>query len=153
MTARTPPLKRHPIKALSLALSLAALAACQPVAGHHGSAAKRADIRNGAQSFAQYCVICHGASARGDGPLAEGLPVAPADLTALASANDGAFPMSRVLAKIHGYPDRFHAEIMPQFGPLLDGPKADYVEADGTRVPTPLALLELGRYLESLQRP
>ena len=39
-------------------------------------------IASGAQLFAQNCVSCHGAVGRGDGPLAKGLDIPPADLTA-----------------------------------------------------------------------
>jgi mono/diheme cytochrome c family protein len=39
-------------------------------------------IASGAQVFAQNCVSCHGAIGRGDGPLAKGLDIPPADLTA-----------------------------------------------------------------------
>ncbi|MGI4942689.1 MAG: CopD family protein [Janthinobacterium lividum] len=40
------------------------------------------DIVAGAALFGQNCVACHGAQGRGDGPLAHGLPVPPANLTA-----------------------------------------------------------------------
>ena len=43
--------------------------------------------------FDQYCSGCHGVTAVGDGPVAEYLTVPPADLTGLAAANDGQFPM------------------------------------------------------------
>ncbi len=39
-------------------------------------------IVHGAALFAARCAICHGPEARGDGPVAKSLPVAPADLTA-----------------------------------------------------------------------
>jgi mono/diheme cytochrome c family protein len=39
-------------------------------------------IANGARLFAANCVVCHGVEARGDGPAARSLPLAPADLTA-----------------------------------------------------------------------
>lgn len=38
-------------------------------------------IVRGAGLFAADCAMCHGANARGDGPLAKSLPVPPADLT------------------------------------------------------------------------
>lgn len=41
-----------------------------------------ASILRGARLYAGNCVACHGAGGKGDGPLAAGLPVAPADLTA-----------------------------------------------------------------------
>jgi mono/diheme cytochrome c family protein len=39
-------------------------------------------IAHGARLFATNCVVCHGVEARGDGPAARPLPLAPADLTA-----------------------------------------------------------------------
>ena len=39
-------------------------------------------IAHGARLFAANCVVCHGVEARGDGPAARSLPLAPADLTA-----------------------------------------------------------------------
>jgi len=39
-------------------------------------------IMRGASLFATSCAACHGAEARGDGPLATSLPIRPADLTA-----------------------------------------------------------------------
>jgi putative copper resistance protein D len=39
-------------------------------------------VARGAPLFAANCEVCHGAGGRGDGPLADKLPVRPADLTA-----------------------------------------------------------------------
>jgi mono/diheme cytochrome c family protein len=41
-------------------------------------------IHRGADLFKTYCAICHGVSAKGDGPAAEGMRPKPADLTAMA---------------------------------------------------------------------
>jgi putative copper export protein/mono/diheme cytochrome c family protein len=38
-------------------------------------------VARGAPLYAQNCTVCHGATGRGDGPLADKLPVRPADLT------------------------------------------------------------------------
>jgi mono/diheme cytochrome c family protein len=100
-----------------------------------------------------YCVSCHGVDARGTGPLAESLPVPPADLTVLSLSNDGVFPSSRVMAKVYGYPDQFRADIMPEFGPLLDGPSVAWTDETGAQVDTPRALLALHDYLKSIQTP
>src|SRR5581483_12138238 len=50
-----------------------------------------ASILRGQAVFATHCATCHGAGARGDGPMAGQLPVRPADLTAahIASHSDG----------------------------------------------------------------
>jgi putative copper export protein/mono/diheme cytochrome c family protein len=41
-----------------------------------------ASIAEGAALYPVHCAACHGSEGRGDGPLAAGLPVPPADLTA-----------------------------------------------------------------------
>jgi len=104
----------------------------------------------GQETYMSYCVTCHGTSGQGNGPLAEDLPVAPADLTRLAARNEGAFPYSDVMARIYGYPDQFH--VMPEFGPILAGPTVMWRDETGAVVETPRALLDLARYLETLQR-
>jgi hypothetical protein len=88
----------------------------------------------------------------GNGPAAENLPLQPADLSILKEANDGIFPTEHVLTTVHGYPGKHEASIMPEFGPLLDGPKQIWVSPGGEEIMTPVALLELVGYLETLQR-
>lgn len=101
--------------------------------------------------FDGYCAACHGAGGRGDGPLAADLPVTPADLAMLSAGNGGVFPTEPVMAQIYGYPGRFHRGLMPEFGPLLDGPKVDWTAASGEVIETPQALLDLVAYLETIQ--
>ena len=120
-----------------------ALAACTVAPGQEEG--------SGAEIYRNYCIVCHGADARGTGPLATELPVAPADLTQLAARNGGDFPSSAVMAKIYGYPGQYHS--MPEFGPLLAGPKVAWVDETGTSIATPRPLLELHNYLVSLQTP
>ena len=45
---------------------------------------------------------CHGVDAKGKGPLADQLKVAPADLTQLAKKNGGVFPTNAVYEKVDG---------------------------------------------------
>lgn len=103
----------------------------------------------GAQLYAETCISCHGASATGDGPMADDLPVPPPDLTRLAARNGGAFPYAMVMEQVHGYPGRFH--VMPEFGTLLAGPEVTWRAPDGTTLRTPRPLLDLANYLASLQ--
>lgn len=124
-----------------LGAGLGVLAACTMAAPHPGRV-----------TFAQYCAGCHGASGVGDGVMAGDLPVPPADLTALSAANGGVFPTEHVLATVHGYPGKHEAGVMPEFGPLLTGPKQIWVSPEGEELMTPVALLELADYLEGLQR-
>jgi mono/diheme cytochrome c family protein len=89
--------------------------------------------------YQRYCTSCHGAQARGDGPLASDLKVPPADLTQLAAANEGKFPFDRVARSIdgrlktrgHGTPD------MPVWGevfPKTKGTESSTVESAVNRI-------------------
>ena len=42
--------------------------------------------------FKDYCAVCHGKDAKGDGPGSVGAERAPANLTTLAKRHDGKFP-------------------------------------------------------------
>jgi mono/diheme cytochrome c family protein len=56
----------------------------------------------GVDTFKEYCAVCHGADARGGGPAAPALKVAPADLTRIAQRRKGEFPREDVRATIVG---------------------------------------------------
>jgi mono/diheme cytochrome c family protein len=56
----------------------------------------------GREVFKQYCVACHGTSARGDGPLATSMLHRPANLTEIAKRNGGQFPVELVFQTIDG---------------------------------------------------
>lgn len=98
---------------------------------------------SGSDLYAAYCAACHGADARG-GP---GIP----DLTRLSARAGGSFPTVPVLAKIDGY-RRDPADGMPEFGALLSGPTVPLETGPGVLTPTPVGLVALAEYLESLQR-
>lgn len=139
---------RHILKALAI-LPLAGCMAEQP--GDGVTRTSPAQISQGADMYAIYCISCHGQAARGQGVLADDLSVRPADLTGLAARNDGVFPYAATMARIHGYPGQFHE--MPQFGPLLEGPHVAWQDpATGEVMETPRALLALAQYLASVQR-
>lgn len=110
------------------------------------------DRPTGREDFADYCAACHGLSGTGDGEGAAALARAPADLTQLARRNDGVFPGTAVMAKIWGYTGgRDNTTPMPQFGALLQGDLVPYDGGDGIATPTPIRLVQLAEYLESLQ--
>ncbi len=126
------------------AVGLAVLAAC--VANDMPEPAE------GAVLFAENCAICHGTSARGDGPLAQGLTPRPPDLTRIAQRAGGTFPRAAVLTQIDGYTKAPSAAGMPEFGALLYGPTVP-VNVGGTQPsPVPRSLAALLAYLESVQR-
>lgn len=104
----------------------------------------------GKETFNTYCTGCHGRGGEGDGTYAADLPVPPANLTLLAADNGGRFPRERVIAKIHGYPDSFHASVMPEFGSLMQGETVMVATEEG-EVATPRVLAELVAYLETIQ--
>ncbi len=130
------------MRAIMMVLAAGLLAACVPDEGP-----------SGAEDFATYCAACHGPGGKGDGPMAGELASRPADLTGLAARNGGDFPRLRVMAKIWGYTGGRDGEaIMPNFGPLLDSRLVPYDAGDGIESPTPLRLIGLAEYVESLQK-
>jgi len=60
------------------------------------------DTDFGKREFMRACASCHGATGKGDGPVAKSLVKPPADLTKLSANNKGVFPISRVFAVIDG---------------------------------------------------
>jgi len=87
-------MKMHVAHAMSLAM-LMALSSASGLA-----ADKKIDI--GQREYQSNCVACHGASGKGDGPVAQVLKVQVPDLTLMARKNGGVFPFSRVYESIDG---------------------------------------------------
>jgi len=56
----------------------------------------------GRLAFESMCATCHGTNARGNGPFAKQLTVAPPDLTVLARQNNGALPITTIYEIIDG---------------------------------------------------
>jgi len=57
---------------------------------------------SGQAMFKEYCAVCHGVTAKGDGPAADALKKRPADLTQLTRKNNSSFPELRVMNYITG---------------------------------------------------
>jgi len=127
---------------------------CGMVAGQN-----KADKQSGADSgrlidsiqgpnlYKAYCAVCHGANAKGDGPMAASLKTAPSDLTRISARNGGMFPLPKVrliiagedpLAAGHG------TRQMPIWGPIFSQVAWDQ-DLGRVRVDN------LAKYLESLQ--
>ncbi len=104
------------------------------------------------QDFADYCVACHGAGGKGDGPMAAELAKAPADLTGLSKRNGGVFPTTRVMAQIWGYAGGKGRGIMPDFAPMMEGEMMPFDGGDGIATPTPVRLVAIAEYLKGLQK-
>lgn len=64
--------------------------------------AQKEKVDVGKQEFEVHCAGCHGMDARGKGPNASDLKLAPPDLTSIARNNAGAFPIDRIMAVIDG---------------------------------------------------
>lgn len=70
-----------------------------------GTATAQADPsveQSGKDRYMQYCAVCHGDGATGDGPFANLMTTRPADLTQLAAKNNGEFPFGRIYDAIDG---------------------------------------------------
>jgi len=102
---------------------------------------------SGKDMYMAYCASCHGQDAKGKGPAAPALKVAPPDLTLLARHNGGKYPELRVYSFIQGetmLPAHGSKE-MPVWGPVfrsLDARDKGVVH---------LRITNLTRYIESLQ--
>jgi len=70
--------------------------------GFTDRASAQPGIEFGKAEFQRSCASCHGASGKGDGPVAKSLSKKPADLSKLAENNQGVFPVSRIYDVIDG---------------------------------------------------
>jgi mono/diheme cytochrome c family protein len=134
---------RLTLLAAGAALALAAPSAAQQTVKRE-PITPIADV-SGAASFKAYCTVCHGTSARGDGPAARALKTPPADLTQIAKKHGGKYSAPAVRMTIVGdpaMPAHGTAE-MPMWGPVFRS-----VEGDSTAA---LRLKNLVDYLEMLQ--
>ena len=101
---------------------------------------------SGSGMYLAFCASCHGLDGKGDGPIANVLNVAPANLTTLAKRNGGKYPGPRVIeilgrapgAAAHGSGE------MPIWGDRFRANR----ENDAI---VQMRLNNINRYLESLQ--
>ncbi len=80
--------------------------------------AQTTKIDPGKSEFDGKCATCHGATGKGDGPLAAALKQKPADLTGLAKANNGVLPEVKLYETISGDKDvaAHGTKVMPAWG-------------------------------------
>jgi len=79
-------------------------------------------VPSGQTMYKEYCAVCHGADAKGQGPFAPTLKVPPADLTTLAKRHGGKFPYEYVsgVLRFGPGPNILHgASDMPTWGPIF----------------------------------
>lgn len=107
----------------------------------------------GRLEYENSCALCHGMDARGDGPFAELLTVPVPSLTGLSAANEGVFPMLKVIHTIDGRQSvRGHGNPMPVWGRQyeIEAEIEDYGPYGGEAVVRG-RLLSIAYYLESIQ--
>ena len=98
--------------------------------------------------YKAYCAACHGKDAKGGGPTAASLKVAPPDLTRIAARNGGTFPLKRVEGIISGdapMKGAHGSSEMPVWGPVFSQVATDQ---DLGRV----RIDNLARYLREIQK-
>jgi hypothetical protein len=100
----------------------------------------------GRDNFDFYCANCHGADARGNGPLAVRMMPPPPDLTLVARRNGGAFPRERIAAYVRGsHPEPVHGTTdMPDWWQIFIG-------LDPADVRTAHRIVNIVEYVESLR--
>jgi mono/diheme cytochrome c family protein len=98
--------------------------------------------------YKQYCAVCHGVEAKGDGPYAPMLKVPPPDLTTLTKRHDGKFPYDYVsnILRFGPGPTILHGTAdMPAWGPIFQ-----YLDKNNERA-VEQRIKNLCDYLASLQ--
>ena len=112
----------------------------------HSTAAQTSPA-SGREMFMSYCASCHGKDAKGDGPAASALKVAPADLTALAKQNGSKYPALKVAAVLNGQTDlAAHGnKEMPVWGNVF------WRMSGGHAAEVQQRVANLNHYIESLQ--
>jgi mono/diheme cytochrome c family protein len=109
--------------------------------------------KTGAELFISLCASCHGAQARGDGPVAPLLVTPPSDLTRIAQRNGGRFTADTVQRFIDGREvRRTHGpRDMPVWGRML------YFSAEeddrAARAHADAEIAKIVEYLRSIQEP
>lgn len=107
----------------------------------------------GKQEYTFNCAACHGETGRGDGSVAHFLNVPTPDLTALSKANDGEFPLLRVIHIIDGREGLGpHGTMMPVWGERFTASAVEATGSYGSEVIVRGRILSLALYLESLQQ-
>lgn len=133
-------------KGINLAVALVVLSAAASSAVRQAPAGGNAYVIKGQKLYAQYCASCHGAQAKGDGPVSASLKTRPPDLTAIQRKGEK-FPFAKVAVAIDGEKtDRAEAHgssQMPVWGTIFrKTSSASEKEGD---------VYALTRYIESIQ--
>ena len=102
---------------------------------------------NGKAMYVNYCAPCHGADAKGAGPVASELKASPTNLTVLSRNNHGKFPDAHIVTVLtYGAEIKSHGSAdMPVWGPILG--KMNTSDSQDRM----LRISNLSRYLDSIQ--
>jgi mono/diheme cytochrome c family protein len=108
-------------------------------------------VAGGELEYQNYCAVCHGVDAKGQGIMSRFLTIRPADLTQLAKKNGGTFVFWRVYRSIDGSEEvRGHgARDMPIWGDRFRAQAGG--NDSGSRAQAAGRLLGLVFYLQHIQ--
>ena len=110
------------------------------------------EVPSGQALFQEYCSQCHGNDGTGHGEMAKVLKTPPADLTTIKQGAQGTFPAARIadIIRYGGSVPGHGADGMPVWGRVFseEGRGGKYGAAYSRK-----AIIELKRYLESIQKP
>jgi mono/diheme cytochrome c family protein len=135
-------------RALLLLLAIAFVASAQEI---KSVPIKYTNPASGSEMYAAYCAVCHGATAKGDGPAAPAFKKLPTDLTMLARNNGGKYPDAQVKTVL-GYGTKItaHGDIhMPFWKPLFHSLNRN--ETSDPDPETTLRIHNLVDYIKSIQ--
>lgn len=108
----------------------------------------------GKTEYMNSCASCHGVDGKGKGPVTSSLNFVAPSLTGLSAANDGEFPMLKVIQIIDGRTGvRGHGTLdgMPVWGAVYKAPLAGETGVYGAEAIVRGRILSLAYYLESIQ--
>ena len=110
-------------------------------------------VTKGKQEFMDSCFLCHGESAKGDGPFSSMLTIETADLTQLRRNNNGSFPFRDVYLTIDGTDKikQHGPRRMPIWGDRFKSATWYTVSQDYADTLVRGKIFELMLYLESIQ--
>lgn len=119
------------------------------------AAAQDDEMSPGQREYMNSCAVCHGAEAKGDGPLAQLLTERVPDLTRISQRNEGYFPIDRVISIIDGRRQvRSHGGSMPVWGSRYVAEAGDDYGPWGSaeELYVRSRILELAYYLQRIQQ-
>jgi mono/diheme cytochrome c family protein len=116
-----------------------------------GEPSSAQDAEFGAELYARHCSVCHGAEARGGGPLAPALLLQPPSLREMDQLH-GMFLTERIVSRIDGRdPLVSHGSPMPVYGKFFEGDDVVIETESGEPIMTSRPIADLVAYLKQIQ--